>query len=104
VLSETVQWLATPELGELPDGDYLVGIRPHHISPVANGPGSARLDGKVQITELSGSESTIHFQHGPLHWVSQSHGIHAAEVGTTIQLFIDVDRCMYFSVEGKLVA
>jgi glycerol transport system ATP-binding protein len=104
VLSDTVKWLATPELRELPDGAYLVGIRPHHISPVANGTGSTRLDGKVQITELSGSESTIHFQHGPLHWVSQSHGIHAVEVGTTMQLFIDVDRCMYFSPEGKLVA
>jgi hypothetical protein len=39
-----------------------------------------------------------------LHWVSQSHGIHAVEVGTTIQLYIDVDRCMYFSVAGELVA
>jgi len=104
VLSETVQWVATAEMRELPDGAYVVGIRPHHISPVANGPGSVRLDGKVQITELSGSESTIHFEHGSLHWVSQSHGIHAVEVGTTIQLFIDVDGCMYFSVEGKLVA
>ena len=104
VLSETVQWVATAEMRELPDGAYVVGIRPHHISPVGNGPGSVRLDGKVQITELSGSESTIHFEHGSLHWVSQSHGIHAVEVGTTIQLFIDVDGCMYFSVEGKLVA
>jgi glycerol transport system ATP-binding protein len=104
VLSETVQWRATAEMRELPDGAYVVGIRPHHISPVANGPGSARLDGKVQITELSGSESTIHFEHGPLHWVSQSHGIHAVQVGTTIQLYIDVDRCMYFNVAGKLVA
>jgi glycerol transport system ATP-binding protein len=104
VLSDTVQWMATEGMRELPDGAYVVGIRPHHISPVANGPGSVRLDGKVQITELSGSESTIHFEHGPLHWVSQSHGLHAVEVGTTIQLYVDVDRCMYFSVEGKRVA
>jgi glycerol transport system ATP-binding protein len=103
-LSDTVQWQAKGALHELPDATYVVGIRPHHISPVANGPGTTHLDGKVQITELSGSESTIHFEHGPLHWVSQSHGIHAVEVGTTIKLYIDVERCMYFDAEGKLVA
>jgi len=103
VLSDTVTWLVNGSLSELPDGTYVVGIRPHHISPVANGPAATRVEGKVQITELSGSESTIHFEHGPLHWVSQSHGIHAAEVGTTIELYIDVERCMYFGTEGRRV-
>ena len=103
VLSDTVTWLVKGSLSELPDGTYVVGIRPHHISPVANGPAATRVEGKVQITELSGSESTIHFEHGPLHWVSQSHGIHAAEVGTTIELYIDVERCMYFGTEGRRV-
>jgi glycerol transport system ATP-binding protein len=105
VLSEAVHWPAKASLHELPDGPYVVGIRPHHISPVvANGPAAARIDGKVQITELSGSESTIHFVHAQLNWVSQSHGMHAVQVGTTIELYIDIDRCMYFSVEGRLVA
>ena len=104
VLSETVRWSAKAGMRQLPDGQYVVGIRPHHISPVANGPAATRIDGKVQITELSGSESTIHFVHAALNWVSQSHGIHAVEVGATMQLYIDIDRCMYFSVEGRLVA
>ncbi len=104
VLSQTVEWPAKAGLRELPDGAYVVGIRPHHICAVANGPAARRIDAKVQITELSGSESTIHFVHGSLNWVSQSHGIHAVEVGTTMPLYIDVDRCMYFSAEGRLVA
>jgi glycerol transport system ATP-binding protein len=104
ILSDTVQWLAQGAVRELPDKAYMVGIRPHHITPVANGPATTRMAGKVQITELSGSESTIHFEHGPLHWVSQSHGIHAAEVGTTIELHLDVARCMYFGDGGKRVA
>jgi glycerol transport system ATP-binding protein len=104
VLSDAVAWPAKAGLRELPDGPYVVGIRPHHISPVANGPAAARIDGKVQITELSGSESTIHFVHAELNWVSQSHGMHAVQVGTTIDLYIDVARCMYFSPDGGLVA
>jgi glycerol transport system ATP-binding protein len=104
VLSDAVAWPAKAGLRELPDGPYVVGIRPHHISPVANGAGAARIDGKVQISELSGSESTIHFVHAQLNWVSQSHGMHAVQVGTTSELYIDVDRCMYFSPDGRLVA
>jgi glycerol transport system ATP-binding protein len=104
VLSDTVEWLASDHLSRLPDGPYVVGIRPHHISPVANGRAATPVAGKVQIAELSGSESTIHFAHGPLNWVSQSHGMHAVEVGTTIRLFIDIERCMYFTVDGSRLA
>ena len=104
VLSDTVRWPAKGCGQQLADGQYTVGIRPHHISPIANGHAAAAIGGKVQIAELSGSESTIHFSHGPLNWVSQSHGIHAAEVGKTIMFYMDVDRCMYFDADGKLIA
>ncbi len=104
VLSETVRWPAAGAAQRLPDGDYTVGIRPHHVSPVANGHDSATLDGRVLITELSGSESVIHFAHGPLGWVSHSHGVHALEVGETARFFMDTGRCMYFAGDGRLVA
>ena len=61
----------------LPNGRYTLGIRPHCISPVRNGGAAVEIEGQVQITELSGAESVIHFAHGPLSWISQSHGVHA---------------------------
>ena len=101
VLSDTVKW---PVHGvTLPDGSYTVGIRPHHISPIANGKAAAPIEGRVQIAEISGSESVIHFEHGELSWVSQSHGVHAIAVGETASFFIDVDRCMFFDGDGKLI-
>ena len=70
-----------------PDGRYTVGIRPHHIGLVRERTRRARRSsGKVLIAELSGSESVIHFAHGALSWVSQSHGVHAIEVGATAQV------------------
>ena len=104
VLSESVRWPAAGAVRNLPDGGYTVGIRPHHVSPVANGHDSAALEGKVLITELSGSESVIHFSHEKLSWVSHSHGVHAIEVGETTRFFMDVGRCMYFAADGKLLA
>jgi glycerol transport system ATP-binding protein len=104
IMSDTVHWPAKGAIQQLADGPYTVGIRPHHINPIANGQAAATIEGRVHIAELSGSESTIHFSHGPLHWVSQSHGIHSTEVGETIRLYMDVDRCMYFGADGKLIA
>ena len=41
------------------------------------------LDGVVQITELSGSESVAHFAVGDRTWVAQSNGVHPYRVGET---------------------
>ena len=101
VLSDSVKW---PVHGvKLDDGTYTVGIRPHHISPIANGKAAAQIEGRVQIAEISGSESVIHFEHGELSWVSQSHGVHAIAVGETASFFIDVERCMFFDGAGRLI-
>jgi len=58
----------------------------------------------VLIAELSGSESVIHFAHGPLTLVSQSHGVRAIEVGAIASFYLDVGECMYFDADGKLIA
>jgi glycerol transport system ATP-binding protein len=103
-LSDSVRWPANGRLERLPDGIYMIGIRPHHLRPVSNGHDTTEIGGKIQITEISGSESTIHFSHGPLNWVSQSHGVHAIRVGETIRFHMDVGKCMYFDADGKLIA
>jgi glycerol transport system ATP-binding protein len=104
VLSDEVRWPVRGPVAHLPDGPYLVGVRPHHVGPVEGGGTAAEIRGKVQIAELSGSESVIHFEHGPLNWVSQSQGVHAIEVGERARFFIEVDRCLYFNGDGRLLA
>ena len=102
VLSDAVRWPVPAGLHHLADGAYTVGIRPHLITPRAEG-GASVLSGTVQITELSGSESVIHFAHGDLNWVSQSHGVHGLEVGETATFHINLDGCMYFDAEDRLI-
>ncbi len=98
-----VSWAANGKAATLPDGDYLVGIRPHLISPVDAPERKVDVDGKVLITELSGSESVVHFQHAGQVWVSQSHGIHAFEIGQTASFHFDPDQCLYFDVDGHRI-
>jgi glycerol transport system ATP-binding protein len=87
----------------IPDGDYTIGIRPHHIAPVSHGNG-ASLQGRVLVAELSGSESVVHFDLNGHAWVAQSTGIHPFEVGSLATLHVDVDRFFFFDASGRRVA
>ena len=104
VLSETVSWRATGNQEALRDGRYVVAIRPHHVTPFVQGQADVRVDGRVLVTELSGSESVVHFQLGEQTWISQSHGIHAFEVGASATFHIDTGQCMYFGDDKELLA
>jgi glycerol transport system ATP-binding protein len=95
-LSDSVQWPAGRGGRNLPDGRYIIGIRPHHITPAANGKIGAPISGRVLVTEISGSESVIHFDMRGQTWVSQSHGVHPFDVGSVAKLYVDIDRAFFF--------
>jgi glycerol transport system ATP-binding protein len=103
LLGESVKWPAGEKGQNLPDGFYMIGIRPHHITPRPQKKTSAAITGRVLVTELSGSESVIHFDMNGQTWVSQSHGIHPFDVGSVATLHVDVDRAFFFDQGGKFV-
>jgi len=102
-LAEAVKWPAGEKGQNLPDGFYTIGIRPHHITPGPPKKNSSVVKGRVLVTELSGSESVIHFDMNGQTWVSQSHGIHPFDVGSVATLHVDVDRAFFFDQGGKFV-
>ena len=103
ILDDTVQWPATGAIAAAPDGDYTVGVRPHYVTPDRLVEHAVRLNGRVLVTELSGSESVAHFDIDGRTWVAQSHGVHPYEVGQLHDFFIDVEGCLYFEAGGSLV-
>jgi len=103
ILDGAIRWPAEGRLRELPEGSYTFGIRPHHVAPSRTGTTPVAVDGMVQITEISGSESVVHFEVRGNSWVSQSHGIHAFRVGERAQLFADVSKGLYFGAGDELI-
>ena len=97
-LGDAVRWGATGAIASAPDGEYVVAVRPHFVSPTEHAPGA--VAGSVRITELSGSESVAHFDFEAGSWVAQSHGTHAYEVGEQHAFHIDVRGCLYFRPDG----
>jgi glycerol transport system ATP-binding protein len=99
-LSETASWPAQGALAALADGDYILGLRPHHVLPASGGNGGVQVEGRVLIAEISGSESVVHFDLGGMTWVSLSHGVHAFRVGETARFALQVERSFYFAPDG----
>jgi glycerol transport system ATP-binding protein len=85
------------------DGNYKIGIRPHNISIEKKSNNSVEIRGKVLISELSGSESLVHFQHGKSNWVSLSSGSHQINIGEEMKLYMNVDECLFFDQNNRLV-
>ena len=102
-LNTEVSWELSGPQSQLADGEYMIGVRPHHVLPTAISEGVA-ITGSVQVTELSGSESVAHFRVGEGSWVSQSEGIHPYQVGESHTFFMDVSKCFFFAADGRLVA
>lgn len=105
VLTKDVRWPVHEKFRDLPEGSYTVGIRPHHITPAAPARETAvAIEGRVQLAELSGSESILHFEVDEGAWISQSHGIHPFKVGEVAKFYIAIDHCLFFDQEDRFIA
>jgi glycerol transport system ATP-binding protein len=97
-------WPLNGDAAVLPDGIYTMAIRPHHVTPTAQDAQSIAVPGRVLVTELSGSDSSAHFQMGADSWVSLAHGVYRYHVGQEHEFFMDVSQAFYFDPDGRLVA
>jgi glycerol transport system ATP-binding protein len=102
VLDGPVRWPAPPALRSRSDGAITIALRPHHVRPA--GDSGLPVQGRVLISEISGSESVVHFALAGTTWVSQSSGVRAHAVGDEAGFALDVAQCMYFDGDGRRVA
>ena len=89
---------------KIKDGSYTIGIRPHNVTVEKTSNNSVEIKGKVMISELSGSESLIHFKYGQSNWVSLSSGSHKINIGDEMKLYMNVDECLFFDQNNRLVS
>jgi len=95
---------APDHLRALPDGPYLFGVRPHHVRMGRGELSEITIHTRVDLAEISGSETAIHFEHGGSSWVSLQDGVHPLEVDESIDARVDPRRVFAFDPDGELVA
>ncbi|WP_343711794.1 ABC transporter ATP-binding protein [Inquilinus sp.] len=91
-------------LAGLAAGPCTVGVRPGHLRLGAAGPGEASMTAPVELAEISGSETYVHFHFGGRPWVAQQPGVQKYPLGEPVTVALDPARIYVFDPAGRLAA
>ncbi|MDT8379286.1 MAG: ABC transporter ATP-binding protein [Desulfotignum sp.] len=84
-------------------GTYRIGIRPSHIFLNRQHPEDIEIQSKVEISEINGSETFIHFRYSGNRMVLHEVGIDSRKIGSDITVFMNPDQFFIFSEQGELL-
>ncbi len=93
---------ATGAAASLADGAYTAGFRANHLHLHAQSAQSMAFACTVGVSEITGSETFLHLQHGANRWVALVHGVHSLNPGDQVSLWLDPARVYAFGKDGKL--
>ncbi|MFV0299614.1 MAG: ABC transporter ATP-binding protein [Paracoccus sp. (in: a-proteobacteria)] len=86
---------------DLPDGDYLAGFRPSHLS-LSETPGALPLSVVLNTTEITGAQTFLHLHHGSDRWVGLVKGVHHRPHGQQLTVWLDPAHIYLFAPDGAL--
>lgn len=91
-------------LSEFANGAYTLGFRPDHLSLQPTSPQALAFKVRVNVVEMTGSESFIHVQYGAQRWVALVHGIHEPAIGSEINVYVEPTQLYVFDKQGELAS
>ncbi|MBU2864656.1 ABC transporter ATP-binding protein [Reinekea marina] len=100
---ETAHFPLNQDLRGLTPGGYKFGIRPSHIGLVPHNDDDLELSMKVELAEISGSETFIHAKNNHFEIVMQLSGVHAYKTDSTINVYLPTHKLFVFDLNGKMI-
>jgi len=104
VFGDGVSAAASGALAPLADGAYLAGFRPNHLELQKHAPDALEFTGKLNVTEITGSETFVHLDHHGENWVGLVHGVKDLKIGTSLNVYLDPKHIYIFAENGASVA
>ena len=98
--------LAVPldgHLTGLPPGEYLFGVRSHHLFLNRQHPRDIKLTARVELAEINGSETFLHVTYNGRPLVVQEEGVHQRRIGSPLAFFVRSRKFYIFGKDGVLV-
>lgn len=93
-----------PYFQQASPGNYQFGIRPSHLRLERKAASDIEFEMKIDLAEISGSETFIHLEHPGGTWVVQQQGIHQHHIDEKVLVYVDPTRLYLFDLDGHLVA
>ena len=91
-------------LAAVPDGEYTVGFRAHHLGLEPAGADSFAIPAIVSVAEITGSESFVHLDVGKQRLIALVPGVKRLEPGSSITAYLDARHLFLFETDGRLAA
>ena len=91
-------------LAQQADGTYTAGFRPNHLELAPKIDGAMVFTAKLNVTEITGSETFVHLDHHGERWVGLIHGVQSLRLGQDLKVFLDPAHVYIFGTDGNLVS
>jgi len=101
--SEGEKTEATDVLSSLPNGEYLAGFRPNHLEIKRHTKEAIKFLVRLNVAEITGSETFLHIKHKDDDWIGLVHGVHDLEYGVDLPIYLDKRHIFVFAQDGALV-
>ena len=88
----------------LPDGSYTAGFRANHLHLHKASAAAIELICTTTASEITGSETFLHLQHGQDRWVALVHGVQSLNAGDKVSLWLDPAHIYVFDGAGLLAS
>lgn len=95
---------AKGRFASLQDGRYQAGFRANHLHLHQNSGDSVQFACTLGASEITGSETYLHLDHGPDRWVGLVHGVQDLSIGSQVGIWLDPEHVYLFDPSGKLAA
>jgi glycerol transport system ATP-binding protein len=87
----------------IPGEEVLLAARPHSLSLTRTSPAQAEICGRVELAEISGSETYVHLAREGLALIAQAPGVHEIALNEALRLYVDPAELLGFDPTGALL-
>ncbi|GAA0562466.1 ABC transporter ATP-binding protein [Halomonas salifodinae] len=91
------------DLGSLSPGQYHFGVRPSHIGLTPQADDDLELEVRVELAEISGSETFLHVGNELFSLVLHLAGVHEFRVDQSLKVYLPTHRVYAFDRDGAVV-
>lgn len=94
-----------PSHAAFPAGDGMIqlGIRAHEFDLVRRTANAAAVSGRVDLAEISGSDTYLHLSRAASSFVAQIPGVHEFAIGELCTVYLDPSAVYGFDMQGALL-